>query len=229
MKKHLGYILLGALIGMAIVVASYVVSTIFNIKSEYITNFLVIVGLIILVVGFIYNMIYVSKYRKRTYQQIELLNNHQADLALKDMQDMYHELEKKGPKNLLQLVKLNMSAAHCDLKEYDKALNLLLEISDNDLATNERFIHQLNICACYFYLDRAQEAVAIYEQNEKLFDKFRENKIYGGNVAVITIFVLLAKNEKAKAKKLYEESRKKWHNPRLDDDFAYIEKQIKTN
>ena len=229
MKKHLKYIGFGFLIGIGITIVLSIISKTTNIDLDHLTNVVLVIATLVVLFTLIYNYLYTRKYRKRVMYQLELLNKHEPELALKDMQDLYQLLIKKHSKYYVNIVKLNMSAAYCDMKQYAEALALLLELSETELSGQCDFIYRLNLCACYFYLGKKKEALYCYTLNKRIFDKYHNHKLYGGNVAVVEIFALLAEKEYKQAEKLYQETKSKWNNPRLEDDYANIENFIKNN
>ena len=228
-KKHLKYIGLGFLAGIVIAILLSIISKTTNIDVNLLLDAILIIATSVILLTLIYNYIYTRKYRRRILYQIELLNKRDPELALKDMQDLYQLLIKKHSKYYANIVRLNMSAAYCDMKRYEDALALLLELSETELSDQYAFIYRLNLCACYFYLGKKKEALYCYTLNKRIFDKYHNHKLYGGNVAVIEIFALLAEKEYKQAEKLYLEAKNKWQDPRLEDDYANIENFIKNN
>ena len=227
MKKYLKYIVIGILVGIVIAFLIAFISQFFNLGEKLVSNIFLTIGSIGVIAGLAYNYFYIRKYRKRVIYQLDLLEKHKLEEALKDMQSMYQEVSNKGAKHIARLVKLNTSAAYCDLKEYNKALNVLLELSSEKFTGIEDLVYRLNLCACYFYLGNEEACMSSYATSKQVFEMYCKDKNYGGNIAIIKIMVLMAENKFNEAQDLLEQTKHKWYNPRLLDDYQLIEKHLK--
>ena len=227
MKKYLKYIVIGILVGIVIAFLIAFISQFFNLGEKLVSNIFLTIGSIGMIAGLAYNYFYIRKYRKRVIYQLDLLEKHKLEEALKDMQSMYQEVSNKGAKHIARLVKLNTSAAYCDLKEYNKALNVLLELSSEKFTGIEDLVYRLNLCACYFYLGNFEACISSYATSKQVFEMYRKYKNYSGNIAIIKIMVLMAENKFNEAHDLPEQTKHKWRNPRLLDDYQLIENRLK--
>lgn len=227
MKKHLKYIGYGLLLGLFIALLIESVSLFLNIERDLVTNVAFAIGFALLISGLLYNYFYIRKYRKRVINQIWLLESGKPEIALNDMISMHEEATSKGAYRLAHLAKLNMTAAYCDLNKYEEALDILLELSSVKFEGIENLVYRINLCACYYYLGNEEGGNLNYLLNEKLFDKYRNNIIYGGNVAVIKMMYLLANHKYKEAKSLLEQAKIKWDNPRLLNDYQLIEEKLR--
>lgn len=228
MKKHIKYIGAGLLMGLFIALLIEGISKSLNLQQTLITNIFLVCGLILLAMGISYNFVYLRRYRKRIRNHISLLESGKAETALKDMILMHEELTKKGAKHLAQVVKLNMTAAYCDLKEYDEALNILLELASEKFEGIEDLVYRLNLCACYYYSGNKDGGTLSYVSSEKVFNKYSEDETYGRNIAVIKMMYLIANQKYEEAKNLLKKAKNKWTNPRILNDYLEIENYLES-
>ena len=223
MKKHLKPMALGLCLGLLI----FGTGKFFGIQPQTIVLVSILVAVFVVLGACAYNYIYMRKYRERVQHQLRLLEEEHPREALADMEAMWEETKGKNMKRVARLCRLNMTAAYCDLKEYEKALEVLRELSSEKLVGNEDLVYRLNLCACYFYQGREEEGLLSYASDRQVFDCYRKDKTYGGNIAVITMHALLAQDKWTEAAALLEEARKKWDFPRLQDDYRAIEHRLK--
>ena len=214
---------LGALVGVILLA----IQNVFKIPEASFQKWVFITFALILVGSLFINILFVRKYQKRIHKQIALLEAGNAQAALLDMQDMLEMAKVKKLKNIERVCRLNMTAALCDLKEYEKALELLESMDREKIKGNEEFVYDLNLCACYFYVGNYEKGLDVYDRSYTVFQRFKDNPFYGGYVAVVTIWAMLALKQYDKAHAMLEKAKIKWNKERLYEDYKMIEERIK--
>ena len=68
--------------------------------------------------------------------------------------------------------------------------------------------------------------MTLYESSQRIFNPYRNSKLYGGNIAVLDIYAAIGHKDYARAAKLLQTARNTWDNPRFLDDYCYLEKII---
>lgn len=222
MNRILKPIALGALLGFILMG----IQILFDIPNN-VFNKIVIISFIVIVVGsVIFNLIFVKRYQTRIHKQIALLETGKQKEALQDMEQMLKTAQRKNMKNVERICRLNMTAALCDLKEYSHALEILKNMDQTELKGQEEFVYDLNLCACYFYLEKYNEGLDVYDRSYKVFQKYKDSSIYGGYVAVVTIWAMLALGEYDQAELMLAQTKKQWNLNRLYEDYRMIEMRL---
>ena len=222
MSRILKPIGLGALAGFVLLL----IKDLFNINDVIFQEIVLIAFVAIIVGSILFNVLFMRKFQKRIYKQIALLEDGKQMEALLDMQSMLEEAKRKKMKNIVRVCRLNITAALCDLKEYDKALEILKDLGKDNLKGNELFVYDLNLCACYFYLEKYEEGLDVYDGSYEVFQRFKDNPFYGGYVSVVTIWAMVALGEKEKAREMLENAKVKWDKERLYEDYRMIEELL---
>ena len=124
------------------------------------------------------------------------------------------------------MLTINLSAGYCRLGQYDKAAELLEHLSNVKLSGVLKLVHCINLCYCYFYLKQTDRAMALYESSQGVFNPYRNNKLYGGNIAVLDIFAAIGMKDYARAAELLQTAKSTWDESRFLDDYRYLEENI---
>ena len=187
-------------------------------KSYYLISTIIIVGCII------FNMCYHMYYNKKMKEAMKLLEANETDEYIAYVNEL---LAKAKGSYLKTLFTINLSVGYSDKKEYKKAIALLESVSQSRMHAALKMAYRINLCWNYYYDNQREKAVSIYLESSKIFKKFRGTPLYGGNIAVLDMFMELEKENYELAAALLVIAKSKWNNPRLQDDFLYIEKILK--
>ena len=152
-----------------------------------------------------------------------LLESNRAEEYITEVESM-RRLAKGRFANCM--LTINLSAGYCKLKQYDKAAELLESVSNVKLSGDIELVHRLNLCLCYFYQKQTGRAMTLYESSQRIFNPYRNSKLYGGNIAVLDIYAAIGHKDYARAAKLLQTARSTWDNPRFLDDYRYLEENI---
>ena len=152
-----------------------------------------------------------------------LLESNRAEEYITEVESM-RRLAKGRFANCM--LTINLSAGYCKLKQYDKAAELLATVSNVKLSGDIELVHRLNLCLCYFYQKQTGRAMTLYESSQRIFNPYRNSKLYGGNIAVLDIYAAIGHKDYARAAKLLQTARSTWDNPRFLDDYCYLEEII---
>lgn len=106
-------------------------------------------GAIVAVV--LFNILYIRSYQRKMYAAALLLEQGKT----KEYIQVVEELCQKAKGRYLQyLFTLNLSAGYCDLKEYNKATELLKSLENVRLHQDLKLVYHINLCICYFMTSR---------------------------------------------------------------------------
>ncbi|MGL4790072.1 MAG: hypothetical protein ACRCW1_01580 [Anaerotignaceae bacterium] len=183
------------------------------------------VGMFVVLCAIIFNGCYHIKYEKKMQAAIKILDENPEEY-INIVSDL---LEKSKSRYLHTLFTINLSVGYSDMKDYKKAISLLESVSSLRMLGFLKMIHKLNLCCNYYYDGQEEKAKEIYEKNLKVFIPYRKASPYSGNIAVLDIFINLINREYDLAEENFSIAKRKWTNPRLQEDFLHIEEILKAN
>lgn len=216
MKRILKIVAIGIIIGILLVI----VQIVFRIPKDVFLHYYWICGVLVILGAVIFNLFYNLRYQKKMKDAAILLENGKAKEYIEAVEELLKNAKGRHLKNFLTV---NLSAGYCDLKEYEKAIELLESLLSVRLNGVLKMVQRLNLCVCYFYSNQGEKGITLFESSQKDFKPFLKSKLYGGNIAVLDIFVAIEKGEFIRAKELLKSARNDWDNPRLQDDYQYLE------
>lgn len=208
-------------IGIGIVLA--VIQNGLQIEKTLFLKVYFMVGIAVIAGAVLINLLYYKKYREEMRQAAVLLEEGRTQEYVDTVKNMLQRAKGRQIRNLL---KLNLSAGYCDLKQFDQAIDLLEGLSQERLSGIVKMVHRLNLCVCYFYTGQNAKAMELYQASEKEFAPFRNNAAYGGNLAVLEMLADLENGERDQAKALLKQAREAWNHPRLQEDYRKIEERL---
>lgn len=132
-------------------------------------------------------------------------------------------LETVKGQSLRKILTMNLAAGYIDLKEFDRAAQLLEGISDKGLVGSAvKTVYRLNLCTCYFQSGRGEQALELYHDSQAIFEPQRKGKLYGGNLAILDMLAAIQSGEYSRAEQLLDQARRTWGDARLQEAFQEI-------
>lgn len=226
MKRHLKTVARGMGMGILIGIVLYVICDTLDIEEKTFQTAVLIISLAVILGAMIFNILYMRPFRKRVRNQIALLEEGNPAQALADMEQMLEDGRVKKTKYLKRLCRLNMTAAYCDLEQYDRAMEIFLELSAEKFSGTEELVYSLNLCVCHFYQGQEKEGLMVYNRSRRVFDRYRKDRFYGGNIAVVTMWAMMAQGQNGQVEELLEKARKTWDRPSLQEDYQKVEDRL---
>ena len=221
-KRYLMFFTVFVILGIALAF----VKKKLNISDSAFWKFYYTLSAALLIGAVAFNSFYHKKYVGKMRRAIKILDDNNTEEYIKVVEQM---LKKAKGRYLHTLLTVNLSVGYTELKDYKKALELLKSVSENRMYGELKMVHKLNLCCNYYYDGQREAAKSIYNENLKIFKSYRDTPIYGGNIAVIDIFMEIEKQNFELAEKIFTSAREKWDNPRLQEDFLYIEQLLTDN
>lgn len=219
MKRIVKSIMVGVCVGLLLLAGKIV----FQISDSIFWQYYLIGGGIVIVGMAAFNIFYNRYYLKKMKATVPLLEAGCAEEYITEVEAMRHRAKGRFASSMLTI---NLSAGYCELKQYDKAVELLESISNVKLPGNLKLVHRLNLCLCYFYQNQTDRAMRLYESSQRVFQPYRNGKLYGGNIAVLDIYAAIGAKNYARAANLLQTARNTWNDPRFTDDYRYLEENI---
>jgi tetratricopeptide (TPR) repeat protein len=86
--------------------------------------------------------------------------------------------------------------------------------------------YRINLSTGYFYSGRYEQAMACYDASENIFEKYRNDKIYGGYIAELDILAAIQSGQYEQAAALLDAAAQEWREPRLQEAFGVIRQTL---
>lgn len=219
MKHVLKVIAFGVCLGVALVI----VQRVLQIDEQAFMQAYWIAAPAIVIGAMLINLFYNYGYKKRMRTAALLLEEGKIEEYIATVEAMLRTAKGKQLKNALRL---NLSAGYCEQKQFDRAIRLLEELSQERLWGTVKMVHRLNLCACYFYTSQGEQAIRLYSESQKEFEPFRKSAAYGGNLAVIDMLAAIERKQYDLAEEMLRQAKAAYDRPRLQDDYRYIENAL---
>lgn len=220
MKRVLKIIILGVCIGLL----SVVVQGALHIDRDVFIHWYWIIAAVVVLGAVLVNVIYNISYQQRMKKLVPLLEEQRPQEYIAGVEKL---LETARGQNLRKILTMNLAAGYIDLKQFDKAIELLEGISDKGLAGGAvKAVCRLNLCTCYFQSAQGDKALELYHDSQKIFEPQRNGKLYGGNIAILDMLAAIQSGEHARAERLLDQARQTWSDPRFQEAFQEIEQTL---
>lgn len=204
MKHYIKLILLGVCIG----IVSMLIQHALHIEEDVFLHsyFAIIILMVLFNIG--YNLLYFKKMK----HAIQLLESCKPQEYVETME---HLLKKAKGKGLQKILQLNLTAGYCDLKEYEKALEILESMDNSKLKGGLQLVHHINLCMCYFYTGQTEKAMALYQipkENFAFYRKYPDG--FTQYFFSLDILAAIVTKDLAKADTLLKQAKETWNDPR---------------
>ncbi|MBR6501368.1 MAG: hypothetical protein IKT25_07665, partial [Firmicutes bacterium] len=109
-------------IGVALGISLGFITSVLDIDRDVFMKYYIVAAILIVLGVFLYNLLYIRKHNQEMNQAINLLNEGKTEEYMVRVSELERKVKGKALKNLMRL---NLTAGYCDLKEYEKALEIL--------------------------------------------------------------------------------------------------------
>lgn len=217
MKRILKVVALGVCIGLLLGVfkgAFQIDDDVFN-RWYWITAAAVVLGAVLI------NVLYNTFYQQKMKKLIPLLEAKRPQEYVARVEQL---LETAKGQSLRKILTMNLTAGYIDLKQFDKAIELLEGISDKKLVGSAvKTVYRLNLCTCYFQSGRGEQALALYNDSQAIFEPQRNGRLYGGDIAILDMLAAIQREQYSQAEELLDQARQTWSDPRFQEAFQEVE------
>ena len=217
MKRRVGRTLA---IGVALGISLGFITSVLDIDKDVFMKYYILVAILIVAGVFLYNYLYIRKHNQEMSQAINLLNEGKTEEYMVRVSELERKVKGKALKNLMRL---NLTAGHCDLKEYEKALEILESLRKEKLKGDVELVWRLNTCLCYFYTGRTKEAMQLYNESKVLFTSSKKKGLHVPNIAILDMLAMIEDGRKKEARQYLDFAREKWPQIRLEEDYRMID------
>ncbi len=216
MKRIARIILIGVVLGLV----ALAITTFFDIDESTFWRFYMYFFIIVLAGCVVINHIYHIYYIKRMQKLAPLLEQGHAEEFVSEIAKLRDSVRSGYLKKLFAV---NMSAGYFELERYNEGTQLLQETSTKGLPLIVKLVYNINLCVCYFFDGNTAKGAEIYLAHKKEFDRFENNPQYGGNIAVLRVFMAMQDQNPELARQILQEAMQKFRAPRLQKSFAHLE------
>ena len=137
----------------------------------------------IVLAAVLFNIVYNTSYQRKMLKAKALLDEGRAQEYIAETEKL---LQTAKGENLRNILGLNLAAGYMEMKEFGTAIGMLEELRERHLPSGAvKMILNLNLCVSYFYDAQYEKAVELYDRERKVFDRYRNDKRYGGNIAAL--------------------------------------------
>lgn len=218
MKRIIIVIIFGYCFGMLLLF----VRKLFQISNDAFLKYYLIFAGIVLVGVEIFNILYNRYYLKKIKTVTQLLKAGRVEEYIKELELM--RCYVKGGLN--KIITINLSDTYCKLEQYDKAIELLESLSNVKLYSVYKLVHRINLCICYFHQKQTDCAIKLYENSQRIFNPYRNSKLYGGNIVILDIFAAISIKDYVRASELLQTAQSTWNDPCFLNEYRYLEESI---
>lgn len=218
-KKVLG---IGVAIGVMLILVQYAL----HIDSKIFQMTILILSIIVFAAVAVFHFSSGKNFRKRVQKQMALMQEGKPEEALRDMEDLLPELDKQKNPHTAALCRLNMTACHRELRQYEQEMEILESLSAEEFEGVEKVVYLLNLASCSFCLDQDEKGYRIYTDNKDLFTDYDQHKRYGGSIAALLMFSKLYEGKRDQAERLLDKAKAVWTDRRSVQDYEEVEKKL---
>ena len=213
--KRFGKILM---LGICIGIVSVFIQNTFHIEKTTFLRSYWMIGIAVVLLAVLFNIGYNLVYLKKMNSAMQLLESCRPQEYVQTMERL---LQKAKGKGLQKVLLLNLTAGYCDLKEYEKALEILENMSRTKLKGGLELVHHINLCMCYFYTGQIEKAMALYEKPKEGFPAYiKYPDAFTQYFFSLDILAAIAATDFTKAQELLKQAEEAWHNPRSQKLYA---------
>lgn len=210
-----------AAVGICLGLALAIIRQVFHIDQDAFMRGYWIAAPVIVAGAALASAFYYMSYQEKMRRITALLDEGKAEEYIAEMEKM---LETAKGQKLRNILKLNLTAGYMDEKRYDVAGHILEGLSGKYSAGSpEEVVRRLNLCMCYFYDAQYETAMELYNGSQEIFSRYRDDEIYGGNIAAVEIFAEIINGRYRHAGQLLEMARKSWTDTRLQKVFRELD------
>lgn len=219
----MGYYLKLIGLGVCIGILSAVLRTIFRIDDAVFWHWYWTMGVVVVFGAALVHILYVQRYAKRMREAIAYYEKGEIRIYMDKLEAM---LDTAKGRNLRNTLKIDLSVGHYAMEEYESAIRILEDMSEEPMRGGLRLVYRLNLCLFYFRTNRNAQAMEIYHAGGKEFARYRKNNHYGGNIALLDMLAALHEGRYGEAEELLAYARQTWKFPRLQREYWLIEEKL---
>lgn len=221
MKRHLKFIGLGVLLGLVLLFFTKAL----KIPEDLFFKYYWILGAGVILLAIIINIICWINFSKKLQALLKMYSEEKNPQKFIDENKKL--LEKTKFRSYKAMLKLNISAGYCNLKEFIKAKETLLSFDKKDLPGINRTIYDMNLAFVYFSTEESEKALEILEKNYQKIKSLQNVEATGGTVDLLMVLKYVALEDYQEAREILEKALKTRTDENIIENLNIIKEEIK--
>lgn len=170
----------------------------------------------VLLISLLYNF----SYQRKSRSAEKLLESGNPQAYIQEIEKM---LKTAKGRTLRDGLTLNLAAGYMEMEQFDMAIGILESLSCDDLFDPAaKVVWRANLCLNYFETHQDEKAMALYEDSQKIFERFRRMKAYGGSIAALDILAAMKNGQYERAEKILQTAQATYDSVRFQNSFREI-------
>ena len=216
MKRILKIFAIGIVLGLALVA----LQRFFGLDEDVFMRGYWIAAPAIILAAALINILYNASYLRRLRRAVPLLEEDKPQEYIAAVKAL---LQTAKGRRMRSILTLNLAAGYVSAKEFDTAIPMLEGMDDKELWNSAaRVVHRINLSMSCFETGQYQRAADLYRENEALLARYRENKIYGANIAILDAIAALVNRRYEEGEAILDRAVQTWPDPRFQRVFEEI-------
>lgn len=141
-------------------------------------------------------------------------------------------LDEEKPKQYTEGIEALLKTAKCrslrdgltfEMEQHDRAIAILEGLSGKKWgASATKAVHRINLCMSYFKTAQYEKALALYNENQPLFCKYRNGKQYGASIAILDVMAAIMDEQYDRAEELLGVAKSAYAGTRFEKELDQI-------
>lgn len=207
-------------IGMCIGILLAMIQIYFNIDDSVFWRGYCIAAIVIVVGAVLINFLYNRYYFKKIRCLAEEYLKKDPQKYIDGMEVLLKTAKGKVLRNILFL---DLTTGYMEKQDYEKAIVMLEELADRQLKGAAIWLfHCYKLFFCFFQTQQYEKANSLYNENQKLIEKFRHHKNHGAYVAILDVLSAMIHENYQKAEEILESAKKTYEETSFQEIFQVI-------
>ncbi len=122
---------------------------------------------------------------------------------------------------------MGICASYCVEENWEMAKESLLAVPYKKIFGLQKIAYNADLAYVHFRMNEDEEAFSIIDNNRAEFIKCSGMDRIGALIMCVFIIELIKKNDKEKAREMFVQTKERWQQKALEDEYAYIENLLK--
>lgn len=220
MKKDLLNVIKAAVM-LAIIIAIFQTSLF---ETEGVRFALITVFIIVFSVTLIFSLVKIFRFIKRQKDIIKILQEEKdVDRYILEMEKLSNETKNIQNRKMLTI---SLAAGYTEKNDYNMAFHLMSSVDPVTLQGMGQVYYFLNLAIIKYYSGEAEEAKAIMELKENIFQNQENHPELGYYITTTKLYIYILKNEISKAKEYLNKAERLSKNPYMKDRIDFLKAAI---
>lgn len=183
-----------------------------------------VAAVVILVGTTLINLLYNRYYFKKIRTLGEQYLKEDTQKYIDGMRELLKTAKGQALRNILFL---DLTAGYMEKGDYAEAIRMLDELAKRRMkGSSFKVFHCYKLFICYFETQQYDKAISLYNEKQKLIEKFRHHKNYGAYVAILDILAAMILENYQEAEEILGSAKKTYLQTSFQEMFRIIAKTL---